>query len=148
MSGFDVKIFIIGLIIGLLLGIIGTCICKSKKCFAFGKFLDNLTVTIQKLWYVIILVASTIYIVRKYPECTHFTFFSDFNGDNLVFILYLILLVLPLFDKLELFGVNLGLRWQNKLSKQAAEAVINSNEILSKEELQKLSSKKKGENNE
>lgn len=148
MNDFDVKTFAIGLILGLLLGVLGACIYKNKVSFTFAKILDNITTAMQKLWYIVILLISTIYIFRKYPECTHFTFFSDFNGDNLVFILYLILLILPLFDKLELFGVNLGLRWQNKLSEQAAKDAINAQEILSKEELEKLSSKKKGESNE
>ncbi len=148
MNNFDIKTFVIAFILGLFIGIIGTCICRSKIKITFGKLLDNFTVILQKIWYIVILLISTIYVVIKYPACTHFTFFSDFDGDNLVFILYLILLILPLFDKLELFGVNLGLRWQNKLSEEAAKVAINSQDILNKEELEKLSSKKKGEDNE
>lgn len=148
MNNYDFKTFIIALALGLLLGVIGTCICKNKVKITLGKLLDNITTALQKLWYIVVLLISTVYVISKYPECTNFTFFSDFNGDNLVFILYLILLILPLFDKLELFGVNLGLRWQNKLSEEAAKAAINSQDILNKEELEILSSKEKGENNE
>ena len=149
MKTFDIKTLIVGLILGFLLGIIGACICKCKfKDFNFIKIFDKFAEIIQKLWYIIILVLFTIYVYLKYPECTKFTFFSDFNGDDLVFILYLILLVLPLFDKLEMFGVNLGLRWQNKISDQVAQVASNTKNILNPEELKELSSKNKEANNE
>lgn len=140
---------IISFIVGLLLGVIGTCVYKCKiKEFNFRKFLGNFIEYIQKLWYIIILITFTTYIIRKYPECTKFTFFSEFDGDNLVFILFLILLILPLFDKLELFGVNLGLRWQNKVSNQAAQVASNTEDILEPEELKELSFRNKEINNE
>lgn len=54
-----------------------------------------------------------------------FTFFNKFNGYNLVFVLWVVLLLLPLFDKLEIMGVNLKFKIQNKESQRAMQDAIN-----------------------
>ncbi|MBR5254613.1 MAG: hypothetical protein IKV46_06205 [Bacteroidales bacterium] len=147
MKDFDIKfVILIAFLLGLLSGICITCLCKNK--ISFRKMLGNIASFLQNNWYIVILITSISYVVIKYPDCADFTLFSNFNGDNLVFVLCLIILILPLFDKFELFGVNLILRRQNEKSDEAAEEAMN-NEIPKKDEfLKELTSKRKGENNE
>lgn len=144
-----VKFCVIALIIGIMLGVIVSCIShciRLKK--KLSEIIDETFVVIQKLWYSILLAGTTIYVICKYPECTEFTFFKSFNGDNLVFVVYIILLILPLFDKLELFGVNVKLRWQNQYAEQVAKNASDTRNILNKDELSTLNDTKKGGSNE
>ena len=53
-----------------------------------------------------------------------FNFSLIFQGDNLIFIVCLLLWILPLFDKFEIFGANFKLRWQNEVSQKAADEAI------------------------
>ena len=143
---------IVGVFLGILLGVFGTnlylCI-KNKQTFSkISKIIDGITFATQRLWYVVILTLSTVYVVDKYPDCAKFKLFSEFNGENLAFVLYLVLLILPLFDKLEVFGVNLGLRWENGIAAQAAKDASDTRNILNQEDLQRLNSKKEEGGNE
>lgn len=56
------------------------------------------------IWYLILLVLATIYVLRSDKSIFDFTFFSNFNGHHLIFIGWIILLVLPIFNKFEGFG--------------------------------------------
>ena len=57
------------------------------------------------LWYCILLGLSTWFVIDNFQEITTFTFFEDFNGKNLIFILWLLLLILPLVRHFEGFGM-------------------------------------------
>lgn len=76
---------------------------------------------ISKIWYLILVVASSIYVFINFSELVSFTFFEEFNGKNLIFILWLVLLLLPLFDNFEGFGVH--------FNKHANRVAQKSNEI-------------------
>lgn len=78
----------------------------------------------KKIWYLILLVTSTIYVCRHFDEVVTFTFFTKFNGLNLIFIVWLILLLLPFIDNFEGFGV--------KISKQKAEQEKKLDELEDK----------------
>ena len=71
---------------------------------------------IRYIWYFILVVASTVYLF-----CNHFAIdkINDASLISTVFIVWAILLVLPLFTELELFGV--------KVKKEVEEAVEKSN---------------------
>lgn len=72
-------------------------------------------------------------------------FFGDFQGDNLVFVLWAILLLLPLFDKLEIMGVNVRFNIQNKESEKAMNNAING-QVTSLAELESIKMDKEGQN--
>lgn len=56
----------------------------------------------KKCWYIFLLVASSIYVwVYRNEICQ----LREFNAQNLVFILWFMLLIMPLFSEMEFFGV-------------------------------------------
>jgi len=57
------------------------------------------------IWYLVLLGFSTWFVIDNFAEITTFTFFEEFNGKNLIFILWLFLLILPLVKRFEGFGV-------------------------------------------
>lgn len=58
----------------------------------------------QKCWYIVLLISSTIYILYYKNDIYQL---KEFNATNLIFILWLILLLLPLFSEMEFFGIKL-----------------------------------------
>jgi len=61
------------------------------------------------------------YVFINFSELVSFIFFEEFNGKNLIFIIWLVLLLLPLFDNFEGFGVH--------FNKHANRVAQKSNEI-------------------
>ena len=96
-------------------------------------------------WYWLLIVVSTTFVIINWSDCANFTFFDEFNGFNLVFVLWMILLILPLFDKLEIMGVNMKLNIQNKESQKAMQDAINGS-ITSLAELESIKKDKEGQN--
>lgn len=99
---------------------------------------------LQRLWYAFLFIGSTIYLCSNFEQCKDLTFTSNFNGDNVIFVFWLILIILPLFDKFEGFGVNIKLRRQNKKSVQAANNAMG--QLMNVDELEALH--KNGSTNE
>ena len=58
----------------------------------------------KHFWYMALLCASSLYVVHYRFEIDQLT---EFNAQNLIFILWLILLLFPLFSEMEFFGVKL-----------------------------------------
>ena len=58
--------------------------------------------------YFLVTVAFTIYIICNWNKATSFTFFSDFNGINLVFVVWIILLLMPIIGSFEGFGFKMA----------------------------------------
>jgi hypothetical protein len=117
---------------------------KEKIC-AFFK---------TKLWYKILVLLSSIYIFYYRYEIFDF---KQFNAMNLIFILWLILLLTPLFSEIELFGVKLKKQFEkatdevkekiNDLRIQVAEIkVSNLNKITNNINNSPLPSEKSLEN--
>lgn len=82
---------------------------------------------IRKVWYVIVLVGTSIYVFNNFHELINFTFFDQFNGKNLIFILWLALILMPLFDNFEGFGIRFNTHKMiesNKISSQLADDVL------------------------
>jgi hypothetical protein len=59
---------------------------------------------IKKLWYIILLVLSTKYVITNFTTLTNQCFGCHFNGNSIIFILWIILLILPLIDSIEGYG--------------------------------------------
>lgn len=77
-----------------------------------------------------------IYIYFNFEKCSNLTFTSKFNGFNVIFLFWLVLLILPLFENFEGFGVNIKLRRQNKKSVQAANNAMG--QLMNVDELETL----------
>lgn len=58
----------------------------------------------KKWWYVILLLGSSLYIVFNWTDITQF---NEFDKSNLLFLLWIVLLIFPLFSEMELFGIKL-----------------------------------------
>lgn len=112
---------------------------KMKKIFR------NIKLFLSNNWYWLLIVVSTTFVIINWSDCANFTFFDEFNGFNLVFVLWMILLILPLFDKLEIMGVNMKLNIQNKESQKAMQDAINGS-ITSLAELESIKKDKEGQN--
>ena len=59
---------------------------------------------IKKAWYILLLALSTIYVCCNFNTLATQCFVCQFNGNSLIFILWLILLCLPLFNSIEGYG--------------------------------------------
>lgn len=59
---------------------------------------------ITKIWYFLLLALSTIYVSCNFDTLVTQCFICQFNGNCLIFILWLILLFLPLFNSIEGYG--------------------------------------------
>ena len=59
---------------------------------------------IKKAWYILLLALSSIYVCCNFNTLATQCFVCQFNGNSLIFILWLILLFLPLFNSIEGYG--------------------------------------------
>ena len=48
--------------------------------------------------YLIILTCLTIYVIINWSECISMQFFSSFDGDNILFLVWIILIILVFYD--------------------------------------------------
>lgn len=92
---------------------------------------------IRILLYLAILIASSTYVILHFSDCMQFEFFSDFDGQNTIFILCMALWILPIFSKFEMFGFVFEIWRNNEFAKQAKEA-SNTNDILTSDSLEAL----------
>lgn len=85
---------------------------------------------IKKIWYIILVAITSVYVLYNFSELTSFTFFEKFNGKNLIFLVWIVLLLLPLFDDFEGFGIrfNRHSRKIEKESREVADGVMNQSE--------------------
>lgn len=83
-----------------------------------GDAIDVSIFWIRKLWYVILLCISTPYVICNFEKIADFQFFERFDGKNLIFLVWIVLLVIPLFDSFEGFGISIKRYHQWKENKQ------------------------------
>lgn len=58
-------------------------------------------------WYIISLVWITVYVVLNWCLVINFTPFNDFDGNNLLFVVWLLLIVIPSVGKFKGLGIEL-----------------------------------------
>ncbi|HJF08648.1 MAG TPA: hypothetical protein K8U81_10780 [Phocaeicola coprocola] len=82
---------------------------------------------IKKIWYIILVIITSKYVLCNFSELVSFTFFEKFNGKNLIFLVWIVLLLLPLFDNFEGFGIRFSKHAQkiSKVSKEMADEALN-----------------------
>lgn len=61
------------------------------------------------IFHWVILIVLTVYIIRNWDSCVSMQFFSNFDGNNILFLVWIILIFLMLYD-IEAKGVKLRKR--------------------------------------
>lgn len=59
---------------------------------------------IRKIWYLILLIVSSIYVIKNFTSFINLCLACHFNGNSIIFILWIILLLMPLIDSIEGYG--------------------------------------------
>ena len=78
---------------------------------------------ITKLWYIVLLVSSSIFVINDFPDIVTESILKQIDGRVLIFILWLVLLILPLFESFEGFGVRV--KRSRADQKQLSEDIVN-----------------------
>ena len=98
---------------------------------------------IRKVWYVLLLVLSTVYVGRNFCQLVEQNIITQFDGNSLIFILWLVLLFIPLFNSIEGYGFKFSkeLEEQEKQTIQLQllrDNIVNEDKIVSKEDIEKM----------
>lgn len=107
-----------------------------KFCQRFENAIEWVGYWLQRLWYAFLFIGSTVYVILNYEQCCDLTFTSSFNGFNVIFVFWLILLILPLFERFEGFGVNIKFKRQSETAAKAMNKAFD--ELLDVEKLDEL----------
>ena len=84
---------------------------------------------IKKVWYILLLALSTIYVGCNFDTLVTQCFICQFNGNSLIFILWLILLFFPLFNSIEGYGFKFN-KEKEEQEKQTLKIKVLRDEIL------------------
>lgn len=84
---------------------------------------------IKKFWYILLLILSTIYIGYNFDMLVIQSFICQFNGNSLIFILWLVLLFLPLINSIEGYGFKFS-KEREEQEKQTLEIKVLRDNIL------------------
>lgn len=93
------------------------------------------------LWlliYITLVVSSTIFVFRNWETCLEMQFFDHFNGYNIIWIFWIVLLLMPLISV-----DNQWFRIPNPLSKEQKQIEKAKEETYNKEALNRLESLEK-----
>ena len=106
-------VFALSLLVALLVGGLIGYFCRS----GIGNLwtcLKSLGVSIRNrlvdYWYMLVFLATTIYVLANFKVCIDLSFTEDFNGNNLIFLFWLVLIIFPMFDSFEGFGISIKKR--------------------------------------
>ncbi|URZ15459.1 hypothetical protein [Clostridium felsineum] len=86
------------------------------------KLKEIFTIYFKKIWYTILLILSTIYIWHFKSNIYQL---KEINVTNLIFILWIVLLLFPLFSEMEFLGIKL----KKEVEKAKAEVKENLNDL-------------------
>lgn len=91
-------VFVLSLLAALLVGGLIGYLCR----FGIGNLwtcLKSLGVSIRNrlvdYWYMLVFLATTIYVLANFKVCIDLSFTEDFNGNNLIFLFWLVLIIFP-----------------------------------------------------
>lgn len=101
--------FMGGILVGYSLRFGGVKLFRQLK--AWGKSIRNHLVD---YWYVLVFIVATSYVLFNFCDCIDLSFTEDFNGKNLIFLFWLVLIVFPMFESFEGFGISVKKRKQSK----------------------------------
>lgn len=92
---------------------------------------------IKKFWYILLLILSTIYISYNFDTLVIQSFICQFNGNSLIFILWLALLFLPLINSIEGYGFKFS-KEREEQEKQTLEIKVLRDNILKENSVPKI----------
>lgn len=84
---------------------------------------------LKKAWYILLLTLSTIYVGYNFDMLVNQCFIYQFNGNSLIFILWIILLFFPLFNSIEGYGFKFN-KEREQQEEQTLKIKILRDEIL------------------
>ena len=102
---------------------------KKIKGWAYNKVYPHIERNRRRYWYIIIMSLLTTYVIRNWAYAIEFTPFSDFNGINLLFVVWIIIGLLPLFDKIEIPGFKMQKPSDIKLNFEKAADKANAQNL-------------------
>lgn len=118
--------------------------CKKIQDFLTNKEKVKLGLYwMRKVWYVLLLVPSSVYIGCNFCQLVAQNFITQLDGNSLIFILWLILLVLPLFNSIEGYGFKLS-KEREEQERQTMQIQLLQDDLakhfkpISKEELDEM----------
>lgn len=93
-------------------GLIGYCLHSGLKNIKnrLKAFSLNFRYKLVDYWFVLILTVATIFVFVHFKECVALSFTADFNGMNLIFLVWIALLIFPMFESFEGFGISIKKR--------------------------------------
>ena len=102
-----------------------------------GKVMGHIMKHFRRYWYLLTTIALTIYIFCNWSNAIDFTFFSNFDGTNLLFIAWIALIMLPCIGEFSGFGINVKSPFSDTLEKKADALIITSqnNKVTSTDDL-------------
>lgn len=96
----------------------------SKEKLSLIKRLKNwITSNIYNIYYIILLILLWGYIIMHWDLCITMQFFSHFDGNNILFIVGIILVVLPLYN-IEGKGIKIGRKTRIEMEQKLEETDI------------------------
>lgn len=113
----SITTYLLSLLAALAIGcLIGYCLHSGlkelkNKLKAIG---SNFRYKLVDYWFILILTLSTVFVFYHFKECIALSFTEDFNGMNLIFLFWLALLIFPMFESFEGFGISIKKRKYEK----------------------------------
>ena len=98
----------------------------KKICNGIKKVFVHIVKHFQIYWYLLTVLLLTIYVYCHRYAVADFTFFSDFDGMNLLFIVWVALIIVPSLGKFEGFGLKMKSPFADLLEKKTDELVTKS----------------------
>lgn len=109
--------YLLSLLAALAIGcLIGYCLHSGlkelkNKLKAIGL---NFRYKLVDYWFILILALSSVFVFCHFNECIALSFTEKFNGMNLIFLFWLALLLFPMFESFEGFGISIKKRKYDK----------------------------------
>ena len=118
--------------------------CKKTQDFLSNKEkVKSGLYWMRKVWYVLLLVLSTVYVGCNFCQLMKQNIITQFDGNSLIFILWIILLFLPLFNSIEGYGFKLS-KEREEQERQTMQIQLLQDDLakhfkpISKEELDEM----------
>lgn len=110
-------VFVLSTLVAMLIGGMIGYLCRLG-IGNLWKCLKSLGVSIRNrlvdYWYVLVFLVTTIYVLSNFKVCIDLSFTEDFNGNNLIFLFWLVLVIFPMFESFDGFGISIKKRKQKK----------------------------------
>lgn len=101
----------------------------------------------NSLFYWLIFIALTLYIVLNWNACISMKFFDSFNGNNILFFCWILMFFLKIF-RIKVKDVEIFRNLQEDLLNADLQYIINEyQQLMSQEQLTSANSNQKGEAN-